>query len=91
MDREAGERLRRNYDFLRKIERYLRRDANSRVSQIAGDTETSAVLSQWLGLDGAESFREELRRAMGEIRATFESVLHQERRRGVKIGRICAF
>lgn len=71
---EAGARLAENHEFLRRIERNLRRDT-SRPASIINQGEPMAALATWLGFAGAEDFWSEHVRRMGETRRLVLQIL----------------
>jgi glutamate-ammonia-ligase adenylyltransferase len=74
IDRQAGARLGENHEFLRRIERNLRRDT-SRPASIIDPGEQMAVLATWLGFASAEEFWAEHVQRMRETRGIVLRIL----------------
>ena len=75
MDRKSGLQLLENYEFLRKIELYLRRSINRSVSVIDGDTNQLKTLSTWLGFRRHEEFWKEHTSRMRTNRKNYEKLI----------------
>ncbi len=73
----AGRLLLDNYNFLRKIERYLRREKNDAVSAIGAGREPLRSLAKWLGFSGSNAFWKEHCARMKETRKETEKYLRQ--------------
>jgi glutamate-ammonia-ligase adenylyltransferase len=65
---ETATRLLENYNFLKRIEVLLRRDANKAVSVLAATPEDRAPLARWLGFADEPSFWAEHCRRLAETR-----------------------
>ncbi|HEY5552301.1 MAG TPA: hypothetical protein VIK52_10460, partial [Opitutaceae bacterium] len=74
IDRDSGARLAENHEFLRRIERNLRRDT-SRPASIIDMGEPMSALASWLGFPGAEVFWAEHVRRMTETRCLVLRIL----------------
>jgi glutamate-ammonia-ligase adenylyltransferase len=74
VDHESGARLADNHEFLRRIERNLRRDT-SRPASIIDSGEKMAVLASWLGFASADEFWTDHVRRMRETRALVLQIL----------------
>jgi [glutamine synthetase] adenylyltransferase / [glutamine synthetase]-adenylyl-L-tyrosine phosphorylase len=74
INRTSGARLADNHEFLRRIERNLRRDT-SRPASVIDTGEPMGTLATWLGFPGPEEFWVEHVRRMGETRRLVLQIL----------------
>jgi glutamate-ammonia-ligase adenylyltransferase len=74
IDSDSGARLADNHEFLRRIERNLRRDT-SRPASIIDTGERMGVLAAWLGFSGSEEFWADHVRRMAETRSLVLKIL----------------
>jgi glutamate-ammonia-ligase adenylyltransferase len=74
IDSDSGARLAGNHEFLRRIERNLRRDT-SRPASIIDTGERMGVLAAWLGFSGSEEFWADHVRRMAETRSLVLKIL----------------
>ena len=66
--------LRRNYEFLRRIETSLRLDANRAVSTLSPDPDRCEALARWMGFLSAAPFMAEHLRLLGETRRIYDKM-----------------
>ena len=74
---KTGRLLLDNYDFLRKIERYLRREKNDALSTIEAGREPIRSLAKWMGFADPDNFWEEHCNRMKETRMETEKFIRQ--------------
>ena len=77
-DEIGGRRLIENYDFLRRIELYLRRASNSPVTEIQFDEKQEHPVGKWLGFESFATFWDEHAGRMKENRMGFENWFDSE-------------
>jgi glutamate-ammonia-ligase adenylyltransferase len=81
--RDAAARLLENYNFLRRIEFALRRDANRAVSVLPADPADRRPLARWLGFPDEAAFWDEHVRRLRETRAAVRELARSEGRQSI--------
>ncbi len=76
-DSSDVESLVENYNFLRRLEHFLRRDLNRPVTVIPADPFDREHLADWLGFDDYEAFSREHNRRLHHTRARCDAILEK--------------
>ncbi len=73
-----GQRLQENYNFLRKLEFYVRREKNRGIAEIDSDPDQERSIARWLGFSSFETFWEDHCARMQQNRALLLATIEKE-------------